>query len=94
VVETPPGNESCDARKKILDLIKKDGGEAEFTTKDRYIFVNPPRVLVTGYVFLDSTHGAANFCVSNGGRGIQKNGTASRVRGLWEIHPVFSVKAQ
>ena len=62
--------------------------------KDRHIFNTPVQVDVTGYVCLDAIHASASsmLCQSNGGRGIQKNGMSSGVRGLWELHPVLSLE--
>jgi hypothetical protein len=43
-----------------------------------YVFAYPPLVQVKGFVFFDSAHAVPNGCDDNGGRGIQKNGSASR----------------
>jgi hypothetical protein len=86
IVEIPPGAAYCDARSKMMDLFLADGG----TRLSGYAFRNPPLVQVTGYLFLDSTHGPS--CTANGGRGIKNGLRTSPVKGTWgEIHPVISL---
>jgi len=86
IVEVPPGEAYCSARKELWSLVKSD----LLPGKNTAIPSSPPQVKVTGYVFLDTAHGGSHFCTANGGRGIQKNGV-SAVKGLWEIHPVLEV---
>src|SRR5262245_32817842 len=49
VVEVPPGRTFCDARTSLVELMTADGWNGR--SKD-YIFNDPPRADVTGYVFL------------------------------------------
>ncbi len=79
------GNESCGAREKILDLIKKDCGEAEFTAKDRYFFVNP-RKARDGLRVPGQHDDDANFCAANGGRGISKSPSTERPAGRESVY--------
>lgn len=94
VVEIPPGRNFCDARSAVYDLMRADGWNGR--SRD-WIFRDPPRADVTGYVFLDSAHMPArtrrsDYCVMNGNRGMKNRRTTSPVRGLWELHPVFRVE--
>jgi len=87
----PPGPAYCDARKKVWSLVK-----AELPAKSTntiHVMETPPKVRITGYVFLDSAHGSTKFCQTSGGRGIHHNGT-QQVRGLWEVHPVLEVSSE
>jgi hypothetical protein len=86
IVEIPPGTAYCNARTKMMDLFRADGGRR----LSGYIFREPPPVEVTGYLFLDSTHGAS--CTANGGRGIRNGRQTSPVKGTWEIHPVIELR--
>ncbi len=93
IVEIPPGAEWCQARQALWGLVEDDIRQAHGSLEsDRWILHQPPEVLVSGYVFLDSAHGSTNYCHANGGRGLHKGQSGSKVQGLWEIHPVFSVK--
>lgn len=87
IVEIPPGAEYCDARSALMRMFRSDGG----TTLSRgFIFRHPPRVEVTGYLFLDKAHMRArrtDFCTNNGGRGIKGWLAQSPVRGIWELQP-------
>jgi hypothetical protein len=87
IVEIPPGAAYCDARSKMMDLFREDGGGG---LKKGHVFSDPPHVEVNGYLFLDSTHGPS--CTANGGRGIKNGLQTSPVKGTWEIHPVISLK--
>lgn len=93
IVEIPPGAEFCEARNTVWRLKEADGSDGD-SSSDRHIFNNPKKVRVTGYVFLDSAHVGASttLCHSSGGRGIRKDGQGTKVRGLWEIHPVLSIE--
>lgn len=92
IVEIPPGEEYCDARSALMGLFRADGG----TTLSRgYIFQRPPRVEVTGYLFLDKAHMRArrtDYCTNNGGRGMKGGLAQSPVRGIWELHPVIKLE--
>jgi hypothetical protein len=85
IVEIPPTNKYCDARTKMMDLFREDGG----TKLSQWIFKDPPEVEFTGYLFLDSHHGAT--CSGSGGRGIKNGLKKSPVKSTWEIHPVISM---
>jgi hypothetical protein len=89
IVEIPPTEAYCTARTKMMDLFRADGGGR---LSAGHIFADPPPVEVTGYLFLDSTHGPS--CTANGGRGIKdpRPHGVSPVKGTWEIHPVISLK--
>src|SRR5438552_2583158 len=63
------------------------------STSTIHVMETPPKVRITGYVFLDSAHGSTKFCQTSGGRGIHHNGT-QQVRGLWEVHPVLEVSSE
>ncbi|HYL97823.1 MAG TPA: hypothetical protein VEZ90_02625 [Blastocatellia bacterium] len=89
IVEVPPGDAYCDARQNVHQLFVNDGGES----LTKYVFDTPPKVEIVGYLFLDSAHGGTKFCTNNGGRGIHINSDVSHVKGLWEIHPVISLKS-
>ncbi|MGH9764478.1 MAG: hypothetical protein ACREDR_32925 [Blastocatellia bacterium] len=89
IVEVPPGQDYCDARQNVHKLFLDDGGDS----LAKHVFAAPPKVEITGYLFLDSAHGKTAFCKNNGGRGIQINGKPSHVVGLWEIHPVITLKS-
>jgi hypothetical protein len=94
VVEIPPGRNFCDARTVVSDLMRADGWNGR---RREWIFRDPPRADITGYVFLDADHLPArsrrtDWCVQNGNRGMKNGRTTSPVRGLWELHPVFRVE--
>lgn len=93
VVELSPSKEYCDARQTLWGLIDADRKAAHGKKGQRWIMKKPVEVEVTGYVFLDTFHGDHDYCEANGGRGLRLNKqTGSKVRGLWEIHPVTGVK--
>jgi hypothetical protein len=93
IVEIPPGADYCDARSAMMELFRADGGRK---LSGNHIFSSPPQVELTGYLFLDAFHMRArrtDFCTDNGGRGIRDKKTkVSPVRGIWELHPVTSLK--
>jgi hypothetical protein len=94
VVELPPMPEHCLIRKKLWDLVREDRRRQGNTREtSEWNFVDPPQVLVTGYVFLDSHHLKRDMppdeiCRDSGGRGSRESGE-SQVQGLWELHPVI-----
>lgn len=88
IVEIPPGQAYCAARKQLWDLV----ADSVKHGKNYAVLENGPRVTVTGYVFLDTGHGGSHFCTNSGGRGIKDSGGHSDVRGLWEVHPVLEVQ--
>ena len=96
IIEIPAGKQFCKARKALWNLVRQDRANSGSHSKgDSIIFDSPPEVTVTGYLFLDAHHitkkiPPEKYCVGNGGRGLQKNGK-SRVRGLWELHPVIDL---
>jgi len=100
IVEVPPGQNYCEARRALWALVKEDMRAAgDSTAPDRWILRRPVKIEVTGYVFLDFSSrkekladGSRDFCHFNADRGVKKPGEKSRVRGLWEVHPVLSVK--
>jgi hypothetical protein len=86
IIEIPPGEAYCDARSAMMELYRT---KAKITNN---MFKDSPFVEVTGYLFLDATHGPS--CTANGGRGLKSRGKNPRspVKGTWEIHPVISLK--
>jgi len=91
IVEIPPGADYCTARSALMDLFRADGG----SKLTGYVFHHPPQVELTGYLFLDAAHMRArrtDFCTNNGGRGIKNGLSVSPVRGIWEVHPVISLR--
>ncbi len=94
IVEVPPEKNFCDARKAIWDLVLADEKTSGKKSKsDAWLFETPPHVQVTGFIFLDTAHLHAGDipCETNGGRGLRKKGGTSKVKGLWELHPVTAV---
>jgi hypothetical protein len=92
VVEVPPGKAFCDPRTALWSLIRTDFKSAGKPEQDHWIMDQPVEVRITGFVFLDSSHGTVDTCTKNGGRGLRKKGGVSKVEGLWEIHPVIKVE--
>lgn len=96
IVEVPPGKDFCDARKAIWDLVLADEKSSGKKSKsDAWLFETPPHVQVTGFIFLDTAHLHVGDipCETNGGRGLRKKGGTSKVRGLWELHPMTTCKS-
>jgi hypothetical protein len=94
IVEVPPGQDFCDARKAIWDMVLADEKASGKKSKsDAWLFETPPHVQVTGFIFLDTAHLHAGDipCETNCGRGLRKKGGTSKVKGLWELHPVTDV---
>ena len=91
IVEVPPGQEYCAARKALWTLVAKE--LPANSTSVIHVMQSPSPVTVTGYVFLDTAHGKTNFCKTSGGRGVRRQGV-QKVQGLWEIHPVLEIKGQ
>lgn len=94
IVEIPPGADYCDARSALMNLFRTDGGRK--VSGKGYVFNHPPHVELTGYLFIDAWHinrGRTDYCTNNGGRGIRNGLKVSPVRGLWEVHPVTSLKS-
>jgi hypothetical protein len=94
VVEVPPGKDYCAARKALWSAVEKElpsNGADTF-----HVMVNPPKVRVTGYVFLDAAPGKTTpySCRTGASRGIKAKGKRSQVQGLWEVHPVFDFAAE
>lgn len=87
IVEVPPGEAYCAARKELWDLV----ADSPKHGKNYAVLENGPKIAVTGYVFLDTGHGGSHFCTNSGGRGIKDSSGHSDVRGLWEVHPVLEV---
>lgn len=95
IVEIPPGQAYCDARKYVWSLVLADANQAgkQPPTKG-WVFHNPPEVHVWGFPLWDLHHGRLDTCNQNGNRGIRLNpGDPSMVRGLWEVHPVIKATA-
>jgi hypothetical protein len=88
VVEMSPGTEYCPARKALWKLAKKDGCK-----EDQCILEKPVEILVTGYVLIGNPQpGVTDYCNVVVNRGLKKGEKQGRVRGLWRLQPVLSVK--
>lgn len=88
IVEIPPGEAYCAARKQLWGLVA-----GSLKHGKNYAVLNyGPKIDVTGYVFLDTGHGGSHFCTNGGARGIKDSSGHSDVRGLWEVHPVLEVR--
>ncbi|MCU1285225.1 MAG: hypothetical protein JWO13_1575 [Acidobacteriales bacterium] len=59
-----------------------DGGEF-----GENCMVHPPRVAITGQLFIDSFHAIQKPGVPGGGRGKQKHPSVT----VWELHPVYDI---
>jgi hypothetical protein len=98
IIEVPAGGKYCPVRKALWSLVRKDRETSGSHSKgDTIKFDDPPKVTVTGYLFLDAHHitkktTPAKYCIDNGRRGLQKNKKSS-VRGLWELHPTIAIAA-
>jgi hypothetical protein len=88
IVEVPPGEAYCSARKQLWDLVVDSVKHG----KNSAVLENGPKIAATGYVFLDTAHGGSHFCTNSGGRGIKDSSGHSNVQGLWEVHPVLEVQ--
>ena len=88
VVEMSPGAQYCAARKALWKLVREDGCQ-----EDQCILQKPVEVLVTGYVLIGNPpQGVTDYCHVVGNRGMRKGEQQGRVRGLWRLQPVLSVK--
>lgn len=88
IVEVPPGEAYCAARRQLWDLV----ADSLKHGKNYAVLNYGPKIAVTGYVFLDTAHGGSHFCTNSGGRGIKDSGGHSDVQGLWEVLPVLEVR--
>jgi len=102
IVEVPAGKKYCDPRKALWGFVRQDAKNAGKKTKgNAWRFIEPPEVIVSGFLFLDAHHikksvAKDKWCADSGGRGLQfptgvGKKQASFVKGLWEIHPVLAV---
>jgi len=91
IIEVPPGGPYCAPRKALWDLVKAE--LPANSTSTIHVMQTPPKVDVTGYIFLDTAHGKTDFCHTSGGRGVKKGGK-QMVQGLWEVHPVLDLEAR
>lgn len=92
IVEVRLGRHSV--RTALVDMMTADGWNGR--SRD-YIFNSPSKADMTDNVFLDSAHMPADarrsdWCVQNGGRGINTGLMRTPVRGIWELHPVFKIE--
>jgi hypothetical protein len=88
VVELSPGAEYCAARKALWKLVRKDGCQ-----ENQCILQKPVEVLVTGYVLIGNpAQGVTDYCRATSNRGMHKGEQAGRVRGLWRLQPILSVR--
>ena len=85
IVEIPPTTQFCGVRTTMMDLLRIEKRNAP----KQHVFMNPPEVEITGYLFLDSHHGST--CTGSGGRGIKGGLKKSPVKSTWELHPVISL---
>jgi hypothetical protein len=104
IVEVPAGRSFCDARKALWAFVKEDRKKAgKKASVNSWRLLDPPEVILTGFLFLDAHHikkalTKDDWCVDNGGRGLQfptgsGKKTKSFVKGLWEIHPITSIRS-
>jgi hypothetical protein len=68
VIEVPPGKTYCKPRKALWDIITNDAASMKGHGK---ILQTPVKITVSGYVFLDATHGNDDRCNADGGRGMK-----------------------
>lgn len=88
VVEMSAGAEYCAARKALWKLVRKDGCQ-----EDQCLLQKPVEVLVTGYVLVGNPpKGVTDYCRAVVNRGLHKGEQESRVRGLWRLQPILSLK--
>lgn len=89
VVEMSAGPEYCGARKALWDLVREDGCK-----EDQCILQKPVEIFVTGYVLIGNPQqGVTDYCHAATGRGMRKGDQQQgRVRGLWRLQPVLSVR--
>ena len=89
IVEVPPGQNYRSTRKALWGLVSEELPANSKSTI--HVMQNPPKVDVTGFLFLDTAHGKTNYCKTSGGRGVTPKGKQQQVQGLWEIHPVIDL---
>ena len=88
VLEMSPGVEYCAARKALWELVRKAGCRG-----DQCILRKPVEVLVTGYVLIGNPQqGVTDYCHAVVSKGMHKGKQESRVRGLWRLQPILSVR--
>jgi hypothetical protein len=88
VLEMSPGAEYCAARQALWKLVRRDG-----CRRDQCILRKPVEVLVTGYLLIGNPQkGMTDYCRASVSRGMHKGTQESRVRGLWRLQPVLSVR--
>ncbi len=89
VAEMSPGTEYCAARKALWKLVTQEGCQ-----EDQCVMKKPVEILLTGYVFLFTLNQTAtsNYCQVISNRGLKKGEQPGRIRGLWRLQPVLSVK--
>jgi hypothetical protein len=94
VVEVPPGDAYCDARKTIWDLVKRDAAATGLQPGSPHFFDEPPQVQLTGFLFYDGQHKKKGApCTSPGKiRGIHDASHPKRAETLWELHPVIAAR--
>lgn len=87
VIEMSAGAEYCAARKALWKLIRKDGCQ-----EDQCVMQKPVEILVTGYVLAGNPQkGVTDYCHAVR-KGMSKGNQEGRVRGIWRLQPVLSVK--
>jgi hypothetical protein len=87
LVELPPGDEFCEARRELWSILRSDGCKT-----DECLMRKPVEVIVTGYVMLGATSTMPEYCHVPSTRGMRKGEEPSRLVGAWRLQPVFSVK--
>jgi hypothetical protein len=88
VLEMSAGDEYCAARQALWKLVRRDGCRG-----DECILRKPVEVLVTGYLLIGNPQkGVTDYCHASVSRGMRRGKQESRVRGLWRLQPVLSVK--
>jgi hypothetical protein len=87
LVELPPGDEFCEARRELWSILRSDGCKT-----DECLVRKPVEVIVTGYVMLGGTSTMPEYCHVPSTRGMRKGEEPSHLVGAWRLQPVFSDK--
>jgi hypothetical protein len=88
VLEMSAGDEYCAARQALWKIVRQAGCHG-----DECILRKPVKIVVTGYVLTGNPKpGVTDYCHAKMGSGIRKGTQESRVRGIWRLQPVLSVR--
>ena len=97
IAEFPSIQFACAARSTLTDLIQQDIDKYHVKfTGNKHAFHKAVCVEVEGDVFIDMHHSRQNDadCQTDGGRGLKvpTPGSKSRVVGIYEVHPGYSIE--